>query len=194
MSNATVGADAPNAVRSVPSDVAIIGAGLAGMTAALRAGGDVSGDEIVRALAAPVRRALWIRTLECVHVTGLLRTEEDMVGAEAHVLAPTSEQGRKVRVRRLYDRITNPPEATGEGVAMAVRASARLADLEFVQVHPTALDVDIDPAPLLTEALRDEGGVLIGTNAARRVYVDSPVPRVGQDPPAKRVAPAAAAR
>ncbi|MEO1369360.1 MAG: FAD-binding protein, partial [Acidobacteriota bacterium] len=54
-----------------------------------------------------------------------------------------------------------PVENTGDGLAMAARAGARLIDLEFVQFHPTALDVAADPAPLVTEALRGEGSWLV---------------------------------
>lgn len=62
---------------------------------------------------------------------------------------------------QLYARTTNPRAATGDGLAMAARAGARLADLELVQFHPTALDSDIDPLPLVTEALRGEGAILV---------------------------------
>ncbi len=60
-------------------------------------------------------------------------------------------------IGQLYARTTNPAEATGDGLALAARAGARLADLEFVQFHPTALAAGRDPMPLLTEALRGEG-------------------------------------
>lgn len=66
---------------------------------------------------------------------------------------------------QLFQRTTNPPEATADGLAMAARAGAKLADLEFVQFHPTALaDPNADsgaPMPLLTEALRGEGAILV---------------------------------
>ncbi|MDQ4131600.1 MAG: FAD-binding protein, partial [Actinomycetota bacterium] len=57
----------------------------------------------------------------------------------------------------LYRYTTNPPESTGDGLALAAQAGAHLVDLEFVQFHPTALDVGTHPMPLLTEALRGEG-------------------------------------
>ncbi|MEX0988810.1 MAG: FAD-binding protein [Actinomycetota bacterium] len=61
----------------------------------------------------------------------------------------------------IFGRRTGPDQATGDGIAMAWDAGAVLADLEFVQFHPTALDVRGQPARLLTEALRGEGAVLI---------------------------------
>ncbi len=73
---------------------------------------------------------------------------------------------------RVYSRTTNPPEATGDGLAMAARAGVRLADLEFVQFHPTALDVGADPMPLLTEALRGRGAIVLD-DAGRRFLFDA---------------------
>ena len=72
----------------------------------------------------------------------------------------------------LYARTTNPSEARGDGLALAWRAGARLADLEFVQFHPTALDAGADPMPLLTEALRGAGAVLVDERG-RRVLADA---------------------
>jgi L-aspartate oxidase len=68
---------------------------------------------------------------------------------------------------QLYARTTNPGEARGDGLALAWRAGARLADLEFVQFHPTALDVGADPMPLVTEALRGAGAVLVDERGQR---------------------------
>jgi L-aspartate oxidase len=61
----------------------------------------------------------------------------------------------------LYAVTTNPQGALGHGLAMAARAGALIADPEFVQFHPTAIDLGRDPAPLATEALRGEGAILI---------------------------------
>merc|ERR1711879_924255 len=55
----------------------------------------------------------------------------------------------------------------GEGLAMAARVGARMADLEFVQFHPTAIDVGIKPMPLATEALRGEGAYLVDGRGIR---------------------------
>jgi L-aspartate oxidase len=134
----------------------------------VRAGGDATGAEIVRALSAAVMES---PTIE-------LRTEafaEDLVleaGGASGVVAMDAG-GTLVRhdaravvlatggIGRLFPATTNPREATGDGLAVAARAGARLADLEFVQFHPTALDVARDPMPLITEALRGAGAVLV---------------------------------
>ncbi|MEO1474689.1 MAG: FAD-binding protein, partial [Pseudomonadota bacterium] len=61
----------------------------------------------------------------------------------------------------LFKVTTNPASALGDALAMAASCGALLSDMEFVQFHPTALDIDRDPAPLATEALRGEGSILI---------------------------------
>ena len=67
----------------------------------------------------------------------------------------------------LYAVTTNPPESRGEGLGMAARAGAMIADPEFVQFHPTAIAVGRDPAPLATEALRGAGATLINDKGVR---------------------------
>ena len=61
----------------------------------------------------------------------------------------------------LFMKTTNPPTVRGLALGMAARAGAEIADAEFVQFHPTAMDLELDPAPLATEALRGEGAILI---------------------------------
>src|SRR5207244_9382441 len=70
---------------------------------------------------------------------------------------------------QLYAATTNPLEATGDGVAMALRAHVPLADLEFVQFHPTALHHPQMPRPLLSEALRGHGALLRDARGERFV-------------------------
>ncbi len=67
----------------------------------------------------------------------------------------------------LFMKTTNPPTVRGLALGMAARAGAEIADAEFVQFHPTAMDLDLDPAPLATEALRGEGAVLINKSGVR---------------------------
>ncbi|WP_083099254.1 L-aspartate oxidase [Pseudophaeobacter leonis] len=67
----------------------------------------------------------------------------------------------------LYAHTTNPPRIRGQVIGLAARAGARIADAEFVQFHPTAVDCGEDPAPLATEALRGEGATLINADGIR---------------------------
>ncbi len=74
----------------------------------------------------------------------------------------------------LYRFTTNPLDAVGEGIALAARAGATLADLEFVQFHPTALDCGRDPMPLVTEALRGEGAIVVDDRGERFLEAADP--------------------
>ncbi len=140
---------------------------------------DATGAEIVRALSKAVRQAPEIRVEEGAFVLDLVLDGSRVAGALA-----LDADGRRVLhlapavvlatggLGRLYLHTTNPPEATGDGLAMAARAGARLVDLEFVQFHPTALAAEgADPMPLLTEALRGEGAVLLD-GSGRRFMLD----------------------
>ena len=70
---------------------------------------------------------------------------------------------------QVYRETTNPPIATGDGIAMAFEAGARVTDLEFIQFHPTALNVAGAPRFLLSEALRGEGAWLVNQQGERFV-------------------------
>ncbi|MBD5607094.1 MAG: FAD-binding protein [Candidatus Eremiobacteraeota bacterium] len=88
----------------------------------------------------------------------------------------------------LYRFTTNPTSSRGTGIALAARAGARLADLEFVQFHPTALDVPNDPLPLVTEALRGEGALLVDGSGRRiMVGIDPALELAARDVVARRV-------
>ena len=76
---------------------------------------------------------------------------------------------------QLFAVTTNPPEATGDGVAMALRAGVAVADVEFQQFHPTALHHPAMPRPLLSEALRGHGALLRDAKGER--FVDELLPR-----------------
>jgi L-aspartate oxidase len=80
----------------------------------------------------------------------------------------------------LYAVTTNPPAVRGEGLALAALAGAVIADPEFVQFHPTAVDVGVDPAPLASEALRGEGAILV--NRDGRAFMAAIDPRAEMAP------------
>lgn len=138
----------------------------------VHADGDATGAEVMRALTAAVDATASVELIEG-RVVDLVRSDDRVVGvvtadgkrrivyvAPAVVLA-TGGAGR------IYSHTTNPPGVTGEGIMIAARAGARLADLEFVQFHPTALNAGKDPMPLLTEALRGEGATLVDGSGRR---------------------------
>lgn len=147
----------------------------------LHARGDATGAELVRGLSAATRQASHIEVFEGRFAADLLIAGGRVVGVSAQ-----GEDGRRVvflgravvlatgGIGRVFLRTTNPPEATGDGLAMAARAGARLVDMEFVQFHPTALAVGADPMPLLTEALRGEGAMLIDQHGDRFMLEEHP--------------------
>ncbi|HZT58084.1 MAG TPA: L-aspartate oxidase [Pyrinomonadaceae bacterium] len=134
----------------------------------LHAHGDATGREIVRALLARAGRERNISFLAHAETESLIARDGRVVGVrylDSLVRAPRSLFARGVVLASggagwLYLHTTNPSVATGDGMAMAYRAGAELADTEFVQFHPTALNIADAPRFLLSEALRGEGGVL----------------------------------
>ncbi|MBM3503849.1 MAG: L-aspartate oxidase [Alphaproteobacteria bacterium] len=139
----------------------------------LHAVGDRSGAEILRVLLAVARAHPSITLVGNSEAEVLLQDEGRVAGVVMrHGSERTAIAGRAVvlatgGIGGLYRYTTNPTTARGRGVALAARAGATLADLEFIQFHPTALRVDRDPMPLVTEALRGEGAVLIDEHGRR---------------------------
>ena len=140
----------------------------------VHANGDATGAEVVRVLTAAVRARHEIEVFEGHELVDLVHHNGHVAGALA--LTPAGEMIALLApavvlatggLGGLYARTTNPAEVIGDGLAVAARAGARLADLEFVQFHPTALDVDRDPVPLLSEALRGEGALLVNERGER---------------------------
>jgi L-aspartate oxidase len=129
---------------------------------------DATGREISRVLWQRVSTLGRIQVIDAARVTDLVVEAGTCVGA-GFVDASGSYRVARARATLLatggagqvFRETTNPPIATGDGVAIGFRAGARVADLEFVQFHPTALSVPGTPPFLLSEALRGEGARLV---------------------------------
>ena len=139
----------------------------------VHAHGDQTGAEVARTLIDLVRQTKNIEVLERTRVLDLIVSDGICRGvratrrglpieiiADATVLA-TGGCGQ------VYRYTTNPPVATGDGFAIAHRAGVRLADMEFVQFHPTALETPENPLALISEAVRGEGAVLLNDSGVR---------------------------
>src|SRR5215216_2224961 len=132
----------------------------------VHAGGDATGAELERTLTDAVRASPAVTSAEHTFLVDLVTRDGRVVGA----LLWAEGRLRLVRARavvlasggagQLFADTTNPPLSTGDGIAAALRAGAVLADMEFVQFHPTALHGSGDPRPLISEAMRGEGAVL----------------------------------
>ncbi|HEX2773665.1 MAG TPA: L-aspartate oxidase [Micromonosporaceae bacterium] len=153
----------------------------------VHAGGDATGAEVQRALHTAVRRDPWIRLVEHALVLDLLRSEDGRAcGVTLHVLGEGSEDGVGAILARavvlatggmgqVFAATTNPAVSTGDGVALALRAGAAVTDVEFVQFHPTSLYLGggsgspgaAAQQPLVSEALRGEGGHLVDADGKR---------------------------
>ncbi len=140
-----------------------------------RVKGDTAGREIINIMVE--------RTRAADHITGLIgwRAEsllQDGNGAIAGALA-RNDEGALLGIEAditvmatggvggLFAVTTNPRTARGDALGMAAVTGAVMRDMEFVQFHPTAIDIGRDPAPLATEALRGEGAVLTNADGAR---------------------------
>ncbi|MDO5696418.1 MAG: L-aspartate oxidase [Dermatophilus congolensis] len=158
----------------------VIALGLEGGHGARRivhAGGDASGHLFTAALIAAVRANPLVTVAEGTWVDRLLTSEGGVVGALArvrtrrgtaqvvlpsrHVVLATGGLGS------LFGATTNPRGSHGSGIALGIRAGAVARDLELVQFHPTALDVGLDPMPLVSEAVRGEGAHLVLADGTR---------------------------
>jgi len=129
--------------------------------------GDYTGREIEKALVASVRRN-GIDTYENYLALSLVVKDERCYGAEILDL----KEGRILTflskatvlatggIGQIYAQTSNPYIATGDGIAMAYRAGAKIEDMEFIQFHPTTLQRKGEPNFLISETLRGEGGIL----------------------------------
>ena len=151
------------------------------------AGGDATGAEVERALIAAVTADQGIEIVEHALVLDLIPAQVEpgekpaVAGATLHVLGEGTRGGvgavhaRAVvlatgGIGQIYAVTTNPTVSTGDGVAAALRAGARLRDIEFIQFHPTVLYLGQGARgqlPLVSEAVRGEGGLLLNSRGER---------------------------
>ncbi|HEY0773702.1 MAG TPA: L-aspartate oxidase, partial [Nocardioidaceae bacterium] len=146
------------------------------------AGGDATGAEIQRALVAAAEADPEITVIEHALALDLLLAADGAVaGVTLHVMGEGEESGvgavhcRAVVLAsggfgQVFSSTTNPPGATGDGMALALRAGAVLRDLEFVQFHPTVMwlgEHSLGQQPLISEAVRGEGAFLVDDAGAR---------------------------
>jgi L-aspartate oxidase len=136
-------------------------------------GGDGAGRELMRALVVAARAAPSIAILEGFEARRLLVEDNAArgvlaIGPAGPAVFPTDKVVIATGgIGGLYAESTNPLGSFGQGLALAARAGAVLADMEFVQFHPTALDVPTRPVPLISEAVRGEGAKLINERGER---------------------------
>jgi L-aspartate oxidase len=147
----------------------------------VHAGGAATGFEIERALVDAVNATaaaiyeqwfavdLMVEHGRCVGVRAESGDDETVEVRSRNVLLATGGAGQMFAVT------TNPEVATGDGIAMALRSGVAVADLEFVQFHPTALHHPEMPRPLLSEALRGHGALIRGNDGER--FIDELLPR-----------------
>jgi L-aspartate oxidase len=146
------------------------------------AGGDATGAEIQRALTAAIDRAPEIEVIQhALAVDLLLGADGGVAGVTLHVMGEGQRDGvgavycRAVVLAsgglgQVFSQTTNPAVATGDGMALALRAGAALRDLEFVQFHPTVMYLGPDSRgqqPLISEAVRGEGAFLVDFDGNR---------------------------
>ncbi|WP_243074548.1 L-aspartate oxidase [Microbacterium sp. SS28] len=153
----------------------------------LHSGGDATGTAIEKALVARLRVSD-VRVIEHAFLVDLVVRDARVTGVELLVDDRPAELGRRETLEsdavvlatggagELYAHTTNPPVATGDGIAAAIRAGGAVADLEFFQFHPTVLEGKADAAGsgadsfLVSEAVRGEGATLIDEHGRRFAF------------------------
>src|SRR5438270_145176 len=159
----------PSAPRpDLDLDLLVLGSGIAGLSAAVRAATERALVDAGRSTAAAVLEHWFALDLiveegRCRGVVALDASGARREVRAAHTLVASGGAGQ------LFSVTTNPEQATGDGVAMAVRAGVPVADVEFMQFHPTALHHPQMPRPLLSEALRGHGALLRDASGERFV-------------------------
>ena len=148
----------------------------------IHAGGDATGAEVERALIAAINSDPQIELIEHALVLDALKDKDGAVcGVTLHVIGEGSRDGvGQARARavvlatgglgQVFAQTTNPSVSTGDGVALALRAGAAVADVEFIQFHPTVLwlgESSEGQQPLISEAVRGEGAYLVDHDGDR---------------------------
>src|SRR3954471_1326197 len=139
----------------------------------VHAHGDQTGAEVARTLVARVKESKRIKVLERARVLDLIVKRGVCYGVRASIAGKAVEIIADATVLatggcgQIYRYTTNPVVATGDGFAIAHRAGVTLADMEFVQFHPTALDTPENPLALISEAVRGEGAILVNERGER---------------------------
>ncbi|MCH8612806.1 L-aspartate oxidase [Arsenicicoccus dermatophilus] len=145
----------------------------------VHAHGDGTGAELQRTALAAARALPSVTLLEGARAVRLLTDAHGVCGvlvdgpAGRRVLATRQVVLATGGIGGLYAHTTNPLGSRGQGLALAARAGATLRDVELVQFHPTALDVGLDPMPLVSEAVRGEGAIVVDETGAR--VIDDPL-------------------
>lgn len=153
-----------------------------GRARVLHVDGDATGAAIMQVLRGRAAEARHVERLPAMRAVRLLT---DSSGVRGVISVTTDGHAFSVRARDvviatggsggLFSRTTNPPGACGDGPSLALAAGARCDDLEFVQFHPTALDVTSRPLPLLTEALRGAGARIVDDTGASLMHAVHPL-------------------
>lgn len=161
-----------------------------GLRRIAHAGGDATGAEISRAMVAAVADSPGIRVIEHALALDLLMDKQGRAqGLTLHVIGEGQSDGVGAvlapavilatgGIGQVYSSSTNPAVATGDGVALGMRAGATVADMEFVQFHPTVLWLGGDATgqqPLVSEAVRGEGAFLVDDDGVRFMVDEHPM-------------------
>ena len=137
--------------------------------------GDSTGREIEQSMTESIRKSKDIEVFEDCFAIDLILKNTGCIGARILDIKNRKMYDIFARVTilatggigYLYQNTTNPEIATGDGIAMALRAGAKIEDMEFVQFHPTTLNKLGDPHFLISEALRGEGAILVNARGER---------------------------
>lgn len=140
----------------------------------VHAGGDATGRMIMETLRKHLKANDKIEVWENTNISDLLVEDGECIGVMGVTTSgvPLTIRAKSVILAtgglgQLFKFTTNSPGSTGDGYALAYRAGAVLRDMEFIQFHPTALRTNTHPLPLVSEAVRGEGAVLVNSIGER---------------------------